>query len=58
MILMQSSWHRIAEDCFSKRPLYPNESSFVEDMVARTLQGHLPSPAQQRWLTRIYYRRK
>jgi hypothetical protein len=50
-------WHRICEDCFSKRPLFPNESRFVEDMIARTLQGHKPSAAQQKWLVKIYYRK-
>jgi hypothetical protein len=49
-------WHRICEDC-NKRPLYPNESSFVEDMISRTLYGHRPSPAQARWLVKIYHRR-
>jgi len=50
-------WHRISEDCFSKRPLYPNESRFTEDMVARTLRGQHPSPAQARWLMKIHHRR-
>jgi len=49
-------WHRICEDC-NKRQLYPNESSFVEDMIARTLRGHKPSAAQGRWLIKIFHRR-
>jgi hypothetical protein len=52
-------WHRIAEDCFSKRRLHNrNELNFVEDMVAMTLRGYLPSPAQQRWLMKIHHRRE
>jgi hypothetical protein len=49
-------WHRVAEDC-NKRQLFPNESSFVEDMLSRTLRGLRPSPAQGRWLIKIMHRK-
>jgi hypothetical protein len=50
-------WHRVAEDCL-KRELYPNEVSFVEDMIAMTLRGYRPTTAQANWLMKIHRRRE
>ena len=51
-----SRWRRIAEACYDERPLHSNEREFVRRMVRQTGQGRVPSPAQGRWLAKIYQR--